>query len=220
MSPPATIDARPSSSLPSRSLQPSSSGCDQRVPDPRLLRLWPNTREIRQRWCGSKPTDGQLSIGVSDPCSNSVRRLRASGKTVHEWSDRVACYATSDKARINAEASSGVTGDPYAPIKPGGDASITPKRETFGYRGIAKLFNAKLPILATVQEVDATDGLSLSFSALVRRGGTDTNTEGLFQRPIPTSRMEEIVQYGPTKALSLIAAAATARATRLVLLSG
>ncbi|MGI4731356.1 MAG: hypothetical protein ACRYFW_06370 [Janthinobacterium lividum] len=124
----------------------------------------------------------------------------------------MARYATSEKARVDADAAAGVTGDPFAPIKSERDASITPKRETFGYRGIAKVLSADLPLLARVHVSDDSAGLKIRLAALVRRGGTDTNTDGYHERVIRTSRIEEIDELSPGLALDRVGDVAKRRA--------
>jgi CRISPR system Cascade subunit CasA len=144
-----------------------------------------------------EPNDGKipyahytLAPSLYVDCARRIRIFRSK-------SGYFARYATAENPRVNADAYAGKTGDPYAPIKPAMDGSVTPKRYTFGYEGISRLLSNPLPLLAKLADTDDKEALRISFSALVRKGGTDTNTEGLFARDIPISRIEEIEQYGP-----------------------
>ena len=57
------------------------------------------------------------------------------------------------------------------------------------------MLKSKLPILSKPHDSDDQNGLTMSLAALVRRGGTDTNTDGMFHRRIAISRWEQITAY-------------------------
>lgn len=139
-----------------------------------------------------EPTNGTLSLSMNDLAPSlyvdTARRIRLAQTNGHLQ----ACYATSNAPRVASEQTAGITGDPFAPIKSTADASITPKRETFGYRGLSRVLKSDLPLLARAHDSDDKVDLSLSLSALVRRGGTDTNTDGFFRREVRLTRLEEI----------------------------
>ena len=179
--------------------------------DVRLLASSAQGEGERKALLWLEPNDGEVPLphhtlapSLYVDCARRVRLLRQNGRVE-------ARYATAEKARVNADAYAGKTGDPYAPIKPEGDASVTPKRRTFGYRGISELFAAPLPLMAKCHTTDDPQGLRVSFSALVRRGGTDTNTDGFFERVIPTSRVEELYEYGPEVIFDRVGKAARVR---------
>ena len=137
-------------------------------------------------WDGKVPLGfGELNPPLYIDTARRVRVVR-SENALH------ACYATAEKARVAAEEQCGKTSDPWAPIKKDLTASITPKRETFGYRKLSDLLTSRLPLLGKVHSSDDQTGLALEITALVRRGGTDTNTEGWFQRRIGVSRRTSI----------------------------
>lgn len=158
-----------------------------------------------------EPNDGTSSLSIKDLAPSlyidTARRIRLSNNE----GKLEAHYATSNVARIAADLVAGLTGDPYAPVKDTGDASITPKEETFGYRGFARVLKSKLPLLAQTHSSDDVTQLSISMSALVRRGGTDTNTEGLHRREIRLMRLEQL-SNGESAALDRVGDVAQKRA--------
>lgn len=158
-----------------------------------------------------EPTDGTLSLSMDDLAPSlyvdTARRIRLA----HLDGRIEARYATSNASRVASEQTAGITGDPFAPIKSSADASITPKRETFGYRGLSRVLKSDLPLLARAHSSDDRIGLALSLSALVRRGGTDTNTDGFFRREVRLTRLEELAD-GDTTALDRIGEVAEKRA--------
>ena len=134
------------------------------------------------------PWDGtvQLGFGGLDPLYVDVcrrirlRRTRGGGIEV--------LAAGSKMARVAAAALKGMTGDPWAPLKADGSASVTPTASGFGYRQVTRLLQrdeTERPLLAKPAPTDPEQGMALVAAALVRGQG---KTEGLHRRTIPFSR--------------------------------
>jgi CRISPR system Cascade subunit CasA len=128
----------------------------------------------------------QLGFGALDELYvDACRRIRL-GRTVDGEIEAQA--AGSKVARVAAAALKGITGDPWAPLKADGSASVTPTASGFGYRQITRLLQNKdtvRPLLAEPSAGDPPDGMALVAAALVRGQG---KTEGLHRRTIPFSR--------------------------------
>ena len=133
------------------------------------------------------PWDGteSLSFGALDPLYVDIcRRVRL----VREGEALIARTAGSRGARVAAADLKGRTGDPWAPIKGDGSASVTPTSAGFGYRQIARLLDpgeTNRPLLAEPAEDDDREGLGIVATALVRGQG---KTEGWHRRAIAFSR--------------------------------
>lgn len=134
------------------------------------------------------PWDGEISLSFGElnrplyvDCSRRIRLVQHADGMFAE-------YATSSQARVESSAQNGKTHDPWAPIKADLTASVTPKRDTFGYRKTSDLLASPKPYLGNLYASDDAIGLSIELAALVRRGGTDTNTDGLFRRQVFISR--------------------------------
>lgn len=134
------------------------------------------------------PWDGTVQLGFDaldelyvDICRR-VRLCRAPGGGLH------ALTAGSKVARVAAAALNGRTGDPWAPLKGDGSASVTPTASGFGYRQVTRLLDQKntvRPLLAKPAATDPETDMALVAAALVRGQG---KTEGLHRRTIPFSR--------------------------------
>ncbi len=133
------------------------------------------------------PWDGteSLSFGALDPLYVDIcRRVRL----VRDGERLTARTAGSKAARVAAAELKGRTGDPWAPIKGDGSASVTPTAAGFGYRQITRLLDPEethRPVLAQPAEDDDREGLGLVATALVRGQG---KTEGWHRRAIAFSR--------------------------------
>ncbi len=134
------------------------------------------------------PWDGtvQLSFGELDELYVDIcRRIRLRRTT----DGGIEAYAAgSDAERVAAKALAGNTGDPWAPLKADGSASVTPTAAGLGYRQITRLLRHKdtvRPILAKPASSDPAQGMALVAAALVRGQG---KTEGLHRRTVPFSR--------------------------------
>ena len=134
------------------------------------------------------PWDGtaQLGFGELDPLYVDICRRVRLRRTA---AGHIEAFAAGSKvARVAAAPLKGVTGDPWAPLKADGSASVTPGRSGFGYRQITRLLQAKetiCPLLAKPSSRDPEQGLAIVAAALVRGQG---KTEGLHRRTIPFSR--------------------------------
>lgn len=134
------------------------------------------------------PWDGTLQLGFGeldelyvDICRR-VRLRRTPGGAIE------AVAASSKVARVAAKALNGNTGDPWAPLKADGSASVTPTASGLGYRQITRLLRHKdtrRPLLAESSDSDPVQGMALVAAALVRGQG---KTEGLHRRTVPFSR--------------------------------
>ncbi len=133
------------------------------------------------------PWDGTqtLSFATLDPLYVDIcRRVRLE----RNGEDLVARTAGSKGARVAAAELKGRTGDPWAPIKGDGSASVTPTAAGFGYRQIARLLDrseTSRPLLAEAADDDDREGLGIVATALVRGQG---KTEGWHRRAIAISR--------------------------------
>lgn len=134
------------------------------------------------------PWDGTLQLGFTDLDELYVdicRRIRLSRTAAGGLQ---ALAAGSKVARVAATALKGITGDPWAPLKADGSASVTPTASGFGYRQITRLLQRKetdRPLLAEPAASDPVQGMALVAAALVRGQG---KTEGLHRRSLPFSR--------------------------------
>lgn len=133
------------------------------------------------------PWDGtqSLSFAELDPLYVDIcRRVRL----LREGEAVTARTATTKRARVDAAPLKGKTGDPWAPIKADGSASVTPTAAGFGYRQITSLLDREKttrPLLAEPAADDDREGLALVATALVRGQG---KTEGWHRRAIAFSR--------------------------------
>lgn len=134
-----------------------------------------------------EPWDGTVSLSFEKLDTLYVeicRRIRLT-----RTGERVGALAAGSKvARVAAGELKGRTGDPWAPVKGDGSASVTATAAGFGYRQITRLLNqqeTRRPMLAELAENDAGEGLTIVAAALVRGQG---KTEGLHRRVIPISR--------------------------------
>jgi len=136
-----------------------------------------------------EPWDGQTSLGrrqldllYVDVCRRI--RLVADGPRLH-------ALTTTSKTRRIAEVPGGVTGDPWAPLKPDKDTvkNLTVSVESFGYRSIVELMLAGSTERSVLQDVlpdDDPTGLSLIIRGLVRG---NSKTDGYHERRVPLSRV-------------------------------
>lgn len=134
------------------------------------------------------PWDGTVQLGFDslnplyvDICRRvRLRRTKSGGLE--------ALAAGSKVARVAAAALKGQTGDPWAPVKADGSASVTPTASGFGYRQLTRLLQAKetvRPVLAIPAATDPADDMAMVAAVLVRGQG---KTEGLHRRVVPFSR--------------------------------
>lgn len=133
------------------------------------------------------PWDGttQLGFGALDQLYIDICRRVRLRRTGHGLE---AFAAGSKVARVAAAALKGNTGDPWAPVKADGSASVTPTASGFGFRQFTRLLQLKettRPDLAIPAASDPDDGMALVAAALVRGQG---KTEGLHRRVMPFSR--------------------------------
>lgn len=134
-----------------------------------------------------RPWDGteSLSFGALDELYVDIcRRVRL----VRDGDALAARTAGSKIPRVAAAALQGRTGDPWAPVKGDGSASVTPSAAGFGYRQITRLLDrneTNRPLLAEPAADDDHEGLSLVATALVRGQG---KTKGWHRRAIAFSR--------------------------------
>jgi CRISPR system Cascade subunit CasA len=153
-----------------------------------LLRVYVDMPDTRSGLVWITPWDGTQSISFSslhplyiDTC----RRIRLSAADGHITGH----VATSTCARIEAGQLKGITGDPWAPIKPDGSSSITASAMGFGHRQMAKVLDPQetsRPPLAQILGSDADKDLVLSVTSLVRGQG---KTEGFHTRSIHISKV-------------------------------
>lgn len=133
------------------------------------------------------PWDGteSLSFGALDPLYVDIcRRVRLT----RDGNGLMALAAGSKVSRVAAADLKGRTGDPWAPIKGDGSASVTPTVAGFGYRQITRLLDrgeTSRPLLAEAAEGDDREGLGIVATALVRVQG---KTEGWHRRAVAFSR--------------------------------
>ena len=134
------------------------------------------------------PWDGTLQLDFTSlhPLYVDVCRRIRLRRTPHGGIEALA--AGSKVARVAAAALKGQTGDPWAPVKRDGSASVTPGASGFGYRQLTRLLQAKetvRPLLALSAATDPANGMAMVAAALVRGQG---KTEGLHRRVVPFSR--------------------------------
>lgn len=141
------------------------------------------------------PWDGaqQLEMSQLDPYYIEIcRRVR-----LVAVGPRLSAIATgSKKARIDAKALAGHTGDPWTPLIPDGGTrkALTADAGDFSYRRLVPLLfprrsDPKAPYPAMLQEISDTDpdaGLSIVARVVVRGQG---RTEGFFERRVLVSKV-------------------------------
>jgi CRISPR system Cascade subunit CasA len=175
-----------------------------------LLRIHGNKPDTRPGLVWISPWDGTKSISFSslhplyiDTC----RRIRLSVADGYITGH----MATSKCARIEASNLNGITGDPWAPVKPDGSSSITASAIGFGHRQMAKLLDpmqTSRSALAQILSSDADKDLILSVAALVRGQG---KTEGFHTRSIPISKVIRGRLGAPDKVLDTLGVTAVKR---------
>ena len=133
--------------------------------------------------------DGKTSRAMSglDPYYIDVcRRVRLKA-SAGESGTLVAKVANSKKARLDAAAMNGNTGDPWAPVLIGDDAkALTLDARGFHYKRIVELLLSNtwlLPPMSQPRMNERGEEMEFIFCAFVRGQG---KTEGLHQRRIPT----------------------------------
>lgn len=133
-------------------------------------------------------------------------RLSRGANGIEAWA------GNSDCARVAAKELTGRTGDPWAPVKADGSASVTPTGGGFGYRQMTQLLDQEkvtAPLLAQLHDEDDREGLSIVAAALVRGQG---KTEGLHRRAVRTARVREIEETGEREVLDQVGDVARTRA--------
>lgn len=135
-------------------------------------------------WLEPWPEGAQFTLNRLDPFFVEIcRRVRL----IENSTGIVAVESGSAKARIDAKALNGVTGDPWAPVERSAGKCFSITGAGFDYRTVLRLLSAdyQAPVLLDLAPGDAEKGLSLFACAVARGQG---KTEGYHERRIPISK--------------------------------